>query len=77
VEARLVSPGTHTGMENTMISDQNSSDDDMVVMVGRAGSKELHEFRFPAGDFEDRAGAELTALSRAVDLMRQDGESTR
>ena len=55
-----------------MISDENLSNDDIVVKVGRAGSKELHEFRFPAGDFEDRKTAEVTALSRALDLMRDD-----
>ena len=60
-----------------MISDQSSSEDDVVVMVGRAGDKELHEFRFPAIDFEDREGAEITALSRALDLMRGDEEDKR
>ena len=59
-----------------MISDQHSADDDVVVVVGRANSKELHTFRFPASDFEDSARAELTAVSRTLDLMREDDDVT-
>jgi hypothetical protein len=71
VAARLVS-ARNTSSGGPMIGDQQLANDDVLVMVGRANSKELHTFRFPASDFADDANVELAAVSRTFDMLRED-----